>query len=199
MEGAQPLRSCYAPCSAMPWACLEKLTLISPARGNGKRLPPNIVSVSKRTPSDHGTSCFDSQIGGQVQEFLAGLHAEWEERLTRWTLVVRNTLEAGDALPPFPTAAVATSGDADPALAGEPVIRGQEDQGDTAGGSVENRQAEGNRDVTLGGQEGTPRTIASAATATPTTAMSAPNCEGENETAARGIRGRQRGLGEGHE
>ena len=97
---------------------------------------------------------------------------------------------------PFPTASVATSGEAGPALEGEPVIRGQGDQGDTAGGSIENRQAEGNRGVTLGGQEGTPQTTASAATATPTTAMSAPSCEGEvDEAAARGIRGRPRGSG----
>ena len=64
----------------------------------------------------------------------------------------------GDALPLFPTAAVATSGKVGPALEGEPVIRGQEDQGDTAGGSMENRRAEANRDVTLGGHEAPPRT-----------------------------------------
>ena len=32
----------------------------------------------------------------QVQEFLADLHAEWEERQTRWTLGARNALEAGN-------------------------------------------------------------------------------------------------------
>ena len=66
MEGAQPLRSCYVPCSALPWACFERLTLISPARVNGKRLPSTTVSVSQRMSSDHGTSCFDSQIGGST-------------------------------------------------------------------------------------------------------------------------------------
>jgi len=40
-----------------------------------------------------------------VQEFLAGLDSTWEDRLTRWTLGVRNALEAGEALPPFPTEA----------------------------------------------------------------------------------------------
>ena len=39
-----------------------------------------------------------------VEEFLAGLDSTWENRLTRWTLGVRNALEAGDAPPPFPTA-----------------------------------------------------------------------------------------------
>ena len=41
----------------------------------------------------------------QVQEFLAGLDSTWEDRLTRWTLGVRNALGEGEALPPFPTAA----------------------------------------------------------------------------------------------
>ena len=49
-------------------------------------------------------------IAPHDQEFLAGLDSEWEERLTRWTLGVRNALEAGDALPLFPTAAANTSG-----------------------------------------------------------------------------------------
>ena len=40
-----------------------------------------------------------------VQEFLAGLDSTWEDRLSRWTLGVRNALEEGEALPPFPTAA----------------------------------------------------------------------------------------------
>ena len=40
-----------------------------------------------------------------VQEFLAGLDFTWEDLLTRWTLGVRNALEEGEALPPFPTAA----------------------------------------------------------------------------------------------
>ena len=51
-----------------------------------------------------------------VQEFLAGIDSEWEERLTRWTLGVRNALEAGDALPLFPTAAENTSGGTSPVL-----------------------------------------------------------------------------------
>ena len=40
-----------------------------------------------------------------VQEFSAGLDSTWEDSLTRWTLGVRNALEKGEALPPFPTAA----------------------------------------------------------------------------------------------
>ena len=55
-------------------------------------------------------------IAPHVQEFLAGLDSEWEERLTRWTLGVRNALEAGDALPLFPTAAENTSGGTSPVL-----------------------------------------------------------------------------------
>ena len=51
-------------------------------------------------------------IAPHVQELLAGLDSEREERLTRWTLGVRNALEAGDALPPFPTETANTSGGA---------------------------------------------------------------------------------------
>ena len=36
---------------------------------------------------------------------MAVLGSTWEDRLTRWTLGVRNALEEGEALPPFPTAA----------------------------------------------------------------------------------------------
>ena len=43
-------------------------------------------------------------IPPHVQEFLAGFDSTWEDRLARWTLGVRNALEAGDPLPPFPTA-----------------------------------------------------------------------------------------------
>ena len=67
MEEALPPRSCCAPGSAMPWACLERLTSIPPARGNGKRPPPpSTVSVSPRTPSDRRISCSDSLIGGST-------------------------------------------------------------------------------------------------------------------------------------
>lgn len=38
-----------------------------------------------------------------VQVFRAGLDFMWGDRLTRWTRGVRNALEAGDALLPFPT------------------------------------------------------------------------------------------------
>ena len=34
-----------------------------------------------------------------------GLDSTWEYRLTRWVLWVRNALEKGEALPPFPTVA----------------------------------------------------------------------------------------------
>ena len=41
-------------------------------------------------------------IGPHVQEYAAGLDAEWEERLTRWTLGVQKALEEGTTLRPFP-------------------------------------------------------------------------------------------------
>ena len=124
MKGAQPPRSCYSPCSAMPWACLRRLTSISPAQENWKLPPPTTASAWLCTPSNHGTSCSSSQIGGSAsrltfQEFLTSLHVEWEERLIRWALGVRHELEAGDVLPPFPTETADTLEVVDPGLEGD--------------------------------------------------------------------------------
>ena len=55
-------------------------------------------------------------IGPHVQDYLAGVDTEWEERLPRWTLGVQSVLEAGDAMPPFPTAVAVTSEGTDPSL-----------------------------------------------------------------------------------
>ena len=59
---------------------------------------------------------------------MAGLDAEWEERLTKWTLSVRSALVAGDALPPFPTAVAATPEGTDPAPENDRLARGQLEQ-----------------------------------------------------------------------
>ena len=88
-------------------------------------------------------------IAPHVQEFLAGLHVEWEERLTRWTGGVRQALEAGDALPPFPTATADTLEAVGPGLEGEPLIMGRNGQGGTVGGAIENCQTTDNRDATI--------------------------------------------------
>ena len=82
-------------------------------------------------------------IGRYLQEFLAGIHVEWQERLTRRTLGVRHVLEAGDTLPPFPTATADTLGAMGPGLGGEPLKMGRNGQGGTAGGAMENRQDHG--------------------------------------------------------
>ena len=138
-------------------------------------------------------------IAPHVQEFLAGLDSEWEERLTRWTLGVRNALEAGDALPLFPTVAAKTSRGAGPVLGGRPSVREQNDQGDTARETTKGRQNAGNRDSTSAGQVVTPRTAPIAPTATPAAAKSTPRCGGRGKPAARGRRGRPRGTGRGQE
>ena len=44
-------------------------------------------------------------IGPHVQEYLAGLDAEWEERLTQWVFGVQDVLEEGIGPPPFPVQA----------------------------------------------------------------------------------------------
>ena len=70
----------------MLWACLKGLILISPARRNRKRLSAATVRCSPRSRSDKDTLLrLPNQrlyIGPHVQEYLPGLHAEWEERLT---------------------------------------------------------------------------------------------------------------------
>ena len=90
-----------------------------------------------------------------VQEFLAGLHVEWGERLTRLTLGVRRALEAGDALPAFPPAIADTLEAVDLGLEGDPLIMGRNGQGGTDGGDIENCQTTRNRDDTSKRQAGT--------------------------------------------
>ena len=129
-------------------------------------------------------------IGHHAQEFLAGPCVKQEERLTRWTLGVRHTLEVGDALPPFPTATADTLGAEGPGPEGEPLIMGRNDQGGTAGGVIESGQTTENRDTTSERQVGTSRSTLSAATS-PATATSTPTFEGEDEPA---VRRRRSGL-----
>ena len=105
-------------------------------------------------------------------------------------------MEAGDALPPFPTVVADTLRRTGQALESEPLIRGQIDQSGTTTGVIENRQASGIRGATSAGLVGTSRTTPSTAPATPT-ATSTPSCEGEGEPAPRGRRGQPRGPGRG--
>ena len=115
----------------------------SPLQGNGKRLPPTTVRCAPRTASDPKTSSTPNRrlyIRPHVQEYLAGLDAEWEERLTRWTLGVRSALEVADALPPFPTAVAATPEGMDPALENGRLARGQLEQAGSALGPTGRRE-----------------------------------------------------------
>lgn len=153
------------------------LTLVPPARGNGKRPPPITVSVPLSASSDRGISCSDSEIGGYV---------EWAERLTRRKLGARNALEAGDALPPFPTAVADALEGAGPELESERLIKEQIYKEDTAGGTKENRQAAGNRNATPAGQVGPPWTTPSSVHAALVAATSTPSYEGEGEAVPRG-------------
>ena len=63
-------------------------------------------------------------IALHVQQYLVGLDAECEERLTRWTLGVRSALEAGDALSSFSTAMAATPERTDRTLENDPLHTG---------------------------------------------------------------------------
>ena len=86
----------------MLWACLKRSTLLSPRSSEwevavrrhrallaafGIRSQNVLLRLTNRR----------LYIRTNVQEYLAGLDAEWEERLTRWTLGVHNALEGGTA------------------------------------------------------------------------------------------------------
>ena len=123
-----------------------------------------------------------------VQEFLADLDSIGEDPLTRWTLGVRNALEAGDApppfstaewnlgaqtvleagdeLPPFPTVARATPEGTDPAVGSGPQTSEQVEHGGAVGSAVGSRHAEGDRDAGIAGQVMTPQARSSTASTT---------------------------------
>ena len=77
-------------------------------------------------------------IRPHVQEYLAGLDAEWEERLTRWTLGVQDALEEGIAPPPFPVQAAPSPRGTKSEIESDPMLRGQLEQEHEAPGSSEN-------------------------------------------------------------
>ena len=77
------------------------------------------------------------------------------------TLGVRHALEAGDALPPFPTATANSLEAVGPGLEGGPLMMGRNGHGGTTGGAIENYQTTGNRNAMLERKVETPRTTPS--------------------------------------
>ena len=106
-------------------------------------------------------------IGPQVQECLAGLDAEWEELLTRWTLGVQNALEEGFTPSPFPVEAAPSPRGSEPVLERDHMRRGQLEQTTAAPDTTESHQNVGNRDTTSAEQPGTARARSEAASKTP--------------------------------
>ena len=90
----------------MLWACLRWHTLNYSVRGKGgdcQELPCDVHRL--QDPSQDVLLRLTNlrlYIRTNVQEYLAGLDTDWEERLTRRTLGFQNALEEGTALPPFP-------------------------------------------------------------------------------------------------
>ena len=84
-------------------------------------------------------------IAPHVQQYLVGLDAECEERLTRWTFGVRSALEAGDALPSFSTAMAVTPERTDRTLENNPLYTEPTEQGGAARSAAERRHAAGSR------------------------------------------------------
>ena len=64
-------------------------------------------------------------IGPHLQECLAGLDAEWEERLTRWTLGLQDALGGGIAPPPFPLQAAPSLKGTESTIESDPMLRRQ--------------------------------------------------------------------------
>ena len=106
-------------------------------------------------------------IGPHVQEYLAVLDAEWEERLTRGTPGVKTTLEEGTVPPPFRKEAAPSSKGMEPALERDSVMRGQLEQEHAVPGTTESHQNAGSRGTTQEEQPETPRTRSEAVSTTP--------------------------------
>ena len=84
-------------------------------------------------------------IGPHVQEYLAGLDAQCEGRLIRWTLGVQSALEASDTLPLFSMAKAATPERTNRTLESDPLHTGPGEQGGAARSAAERRRTAGNR------------------------------------------------------
>ena len=106
-------------------------------------------------------------IGPHVQEYLAGLDTEWEERPTRCTLGVQDALEEGIAPPPFPVQAAPPPRGTESTIENEPRLKRQLEQEHEAPGSSENPQDEGSGNTMPEEQPGTPRARSEAASTTP--------------------------------
>ena len=97
-----------------------------------------------------------SYMGPHVQEYLAGLDTDWEERLTRWTRAVQNALAEGTALPPSPREAGPSSRRMEPALDRDPMMREQMKKEGAVPGITESHQNARSRDTTTTEHPGTP-------------------------------------------
>ena len=150
-EVAQPPRSCYASYFAIRWTCLKGHTSIFPDR------PTEWEPAAGRYRTLFATYAIQPQdillrlpnkkiyITPHVQQYLIGLDAEREERLTRWTLGVQCALETDDALPPFSTAMAATPGRTDRMLENDPLHTGPAEQGGAARSAADRRHTAGSR------------------------------------------------------
>ena len=90
-------------------------------------------------------------IESHVREYQVGLDAECEERITRWTLEVQSTLEAGDERPPFSTVISTTNSDGNYTVENGRTLESDHlhieiaEQGGAARSAAERRHTAGNR------------------------------------------------------
>ena len=113
--------------------------------GNGGRPIPYAVCCVRHPTAGYLVQSQIIYIAPHVQQYLVGHDAEWEDRLTRWTLGVRSALKAGDALPSFSTAMAATPERTDRTLENDPVDTRPTEQGGAARSAAERRHAAGSR------------------------------------------------------
>ena len=128
-------------------------------------------------------------IWPHVQEYLEGLDATREERLTRWTLGVQDALQ-GATLPHFPVEVAASPRRTEMMLESDQTMREQIEQ---APGGTESNQNAGSKDTTPAKQPGTLRTRSESASATLGVVMHTPSNERRTGSLARGRQGRPRG------
>ena len=148
MGVAQPPRSCCAPCSEMLLACPKAPTLTSPDRENGERQPVTTARSSLRTAPAHRILYSDSRPEGSTSYLTS--KSSWRASTRRGRTAKRggpsgcamrgrrflcsrrqrgpsgsqNGFEAGNELPPSPTAAEVTSEETDPALKSDSLAAG---------------------------------------------------------------------------
>ena len=126
----------------MRWTCFKGLTSISSDQRNEKRRSTATVQSQDILLRLSNQGLY---IGPHFREYLVGLDAECEERLSRRTLGVQSALEVGDALSSFSMAKAATPERTDRTLESDHLHTGPAEQVGAARSAAERRRTAGSR------------------------------------------------------